>query len=84
MLGIDAFGSLRPGMIGCTLRNRSSAQRGDACMRSSRAPSGFLPSDFMLRSPRARDSPRTQSRIVIADDKSRVSFDTKTLASNTS
>ena len=46
-VGIDAFGSRKPGMIGCTLRNRSPAQSGEALMRSSRAPSGFLPSDFM-------------------------------------
>jgi NTE family protein len=39
-------------MTGCTLRNRSPAQSGEALMRSSRAPSGFLPSDFMRRSPR--------------------------------
>src|SRR6266403_5041151 len=51
-VGIDAFGSRNPGMTGCTLRNRSPAQSGEALMRSRRAPAGFLPSDFLLR-PRA-------------------------------
>ncbi len=49
IVGIAAFGSRKPGRIGCTLRKRSPAQSGEALMRSSRAPSAFLPSDFMLR-----------------------------------
>jgi hypothetical protein len=48
--GIDAFGSRKPGVIGCTFRKRSPAQRGEAWMRSSRAPWGLLPSDFIWRS----------------------------------
>src|SRR5712692_3596489 len=46
-VGIEAFGSRRPGITGCRLRKRSPAQRGEALMRSSRAPSGLLPNDFM-------------------------------------
>src|SRR5262249_22979176 len=46
-LGIAASGSRRPGRIGCRLRKRSPAQRGEALMRSSRFPSGLRPRDLM-------------------------------------
>lgn len=50
-VGIDAVGPRNPGMTGCRLQNCSPAYSGDALMRSSRAPSGFLPSDLIVRSP---------------------------------
>ena len=43
----EAFGSRKPGGMGCRLRNLSPSKRGDALSRSSRAPSGLLPSDFI-------------------------------------
>ncbi len=46
-VGIAAFAGRKPGITGCRLRNPSPAQRGEALSRSSRAPCGFLPSDFM-------------------------------------
>ena len=62
-VGIDAFGSRKPGMIGCTLPNRSPVQRGEALMRSSRAPSGFLPSDLTLPSPTSSDPERGEETL---------------------
>ncbi len=47
IVGIGTPGSRRPGRIGCTLRKRSPAQRGEAFIRSSRAPSGVPPNDFI-------------------------------------
>jgi hypothetical protein len=47
IVGIDASDGRRRRLIGCTLRKRSPSQRGDALMRSSLAPSGLLPSDFI-------------------------------------
>jgi hypothetical protein len=49
ILGIETFGSRRPARIECRFWNRPSAQRGDALMRSRRAPFGLLPRDFMVR-----------------------------------
>src|SRR5580692_3106656 len=48
MDGMDAVGSRKPGMIGCWFRNSFPVHSGDARIRSSRAPSGFLPNDFMV------------------------------------
>src|SRR6266850_4493605 len=56
-VGIGTLGSRSPGSTGCRLRNPAPAQRGEAFMRSRRAPSGFPPRDFMGHgSARARNS----------------------------
>jgi hypothetical protein len=57
-VGIGTLGSRRPGMIGCTFRKPSPAQRGDAFIRSSRAPCDLPPNDFT--SPRLQDVGRSR------------------------
>ena len=64
MLGIGTFGSRKPGRIGCRLRNTPSAKRGEACMRSRRAPAGRLPMDFMCAPYRSHPS-STQRREAV-------------------
>jgi len=48
----------RFGSIGCTFRNAPSTQRGDACIRSSRAPAAFFPNAVFIDAGKLRRASR--------------------------